>query len=131
MKMLKITALVAMLALLNVLLTAQVAAQTSNGSGQVRALLSQQSANPASPQTQASQLRTSHVAESQQLGALEVELHVGIKGINATATVQGQSDGSGNSRSDIWLNELVGAWGQGAWQLSAGSARYDSVPRSA
>jgi hypothetical protein len=124
MKMFKKTALVTTLALFTVLLTvlftAQAAAQTSNGSGQVRALLSQQSANPASPQTQASQLRTSPVAESQQLGALEVELHVGIKGINAIATVQGQSDGSGNSRSDIWLNELVGAWGQGAWQLSAG-----------
>ncbi|WP_295747967.1 hypothetical protein [Undibacterium sp.] len=124
MKMFKKTALAARLALLtvllNALLTAQATAQTSNGSGQVRALLSQQSANPASPQNQASQLRADPELESAQLGVLEAELHFGIKGINAIATVQGQSDGSGNSRSDIWLNELVAAWGQGAWQLSAG-----------
>lgn len=106
--------LMAMLALL-----AGNAAAQSN-SGQLRAVLSQQSLNPASPQTHASQLLPTLSLESQQLGSLEAELHFAISGISAIATVQGQSDGNGNSHSDVWLNELVGAWGQGAWQLSAG-----------
>ncbi|MFZ6749032.1 hypothetical protein [Undibacterium sp. Ren11W] len=118
--MLKKTALLATFALL----TGYAAAQTVNGSGQLRALMSQQSANPKSPQHQASQLRDGigapQAEQAQQLGTLEAELHFGTKGINGIATLQAQSDGRGNSNSDAWLNELVAAWGEGGWQLSAG-----------
>lgn len=103
-------------------------AQAYSASGQLRGLWSLSAQNPLSPAYLAQ-----HVLQGQGQGPgpglmaapanralLEAELHASAKGLSASATLQGQADGSGNTHASAWINELYGSLDAGAWQLSAG-----------
>lgn len=96
------------------------AAQALAYRGQIRGLLSVPAGNHRSVLHQAQQLQEGLYALPARTGVLETELHVSGHGLSALATLQGQTDASGKTRSTAWLNELSATVGEGAWQWSAG-----------
>lgn len=96
------------------------AAQDLGYHGQIRSLLSAPAGNPMSVLHQAEKLQAGWYALPARSGVFETELHLSGRGMSAVATLQGQIDESGKTRSTAWLNELSGKVGAGAWQWSAG-----------
>ena len=94
--------------------------QLNGQSGQVRVLMNSTAENLNSPLHQAALLLPGMSVAADHLGVAEAELRFSRHGINAIATLQGQSDDLGHSKATGWVNEFYGAFDNGAWQFSAG-----------